>query len=187
MINLLPDVTKKELSAARVNTLLARYIGIIFLAFVFLVFILAGSYYLLDLTRQSSMELIESNDTKAEVYSTTKTQIDALSMQLQGAKGILDQEVLYSNILINFAQLMPAGTIIDKMTLEPSSFGTSPMTLTVYAKSTENAVALRDTFQNSPLFTNVNFQNIADASTGGPAGYPVSATMTLTLNRTAAQ
>ena len=182
MINLMPDDAKKELRAARVNVLLVRYMGIIFLAFVFLVFILFGSYFLLNQTKASSEQLINANDTKAEVYQTTKTQVNALSDQLAEARGILDKEILYSNVLVNFAQQMPTGTIIDTLGLDTNSFSGTPLTLKVYAKSTNDAVALRDKFQNSAFFKDVGFQTISDSS-AGIEGYPISATMTLTLDR----
>jgi Tfp pilus assembly protein PilN len=182
MINLMPDEIKKELRAARVNVLLVRYMGVIFLAFLFLVFILFGSYVLLNQTRDSSQKLIDANDTKAEVYQSTKTQVEALSNQLTEAKGILDQEVLYSNVLVNFAQQMPGGTIIDKLSLTPDSFNGTPLTLKVYAKTTNDAVALRDRFQSSSFFKDVSFQTISDGS-AGIDGYPITATLTLTLDR----
>lgn len=186
MINLLPDEAKKEIRAARVNVLLIRYMGVIFAAFAFLVLILFGSYFLLDQTKASSQKLIEANDTKAEVYSSTKTQVDSLSAQLAEAKGILDQEILYSNVLVNFGQQMVPNTIIDKISLDSSSFTGNPVTLKVYAKTTDDAVALRDRFQSSPFFTNVSFQTITDNS-GGIPDYPVSATMSLQLDRNIAQ
>lgn len=186
MINLMPDEAKQELRAARTNTLLIRYMAVIVMAFAFLVMILGGSYYLLDQTRQSSLTLIDANDTKAAVYSSTQQQVTALSSQLAGAKSILNQEILYSNVLVNFAQQMPGGTVIDEITLNNASFAGTPLTLKVFAKSTSDAVALRDRFQKSPYFTQVSFQNISD-SAQSIEGYPVSATMTLTLNRSIAQ
>ncbi len=186
MINLLPDEAKKELRAARVNVLLIRYMGVIFAAFAFLVLILFGSYFLLDQTKASSQALIDANDTKAEVYSTTKAQVDALSGQLAEAKAILDQEILYSKVLVNFGQQMVPGTIIDKMTLDSTSFTGAPVTLKVYAKTTDAAVTLRDRFESSPFFTNVSFQTISDSS-GGITDYPVNVTMSLQFNRSIAQ
>ena len=186
MINLMPDDAKVQLRAARTNVALLRYILIIFLAVAFLVLILFGSVFLLNLGKASSQQLIDSNNVKAEVYNSTKSQVDALSASLSEAKGILDQEVLYSHVLTNFAQQMPTGTVINKLTLNAASFGTTPMTIQVYAKTTNDAVALRDKFQSSPFFTKVSFQNISD-SNGGIDGYPVSAMMTLSLTKAAAQ
>lgn len=186
MINLMPDDLKKELRAARVNVLLIRYMGVILAAFGFLVFILFGSFFLLSQTQASSQALIDANDTKADVYSSTKTQVNELSTQLSEAKGILDAEILFSHVLTNLGQQMTAGTIIDKVTLSKDSFSGTPVTLKIYAKTTNDAVALRDRFQSSTFFTNVSFQTISDTA-GGITGYPISATMTLTLDRKISQ
>lgn len=184
MINLMPDDTKKELRAARVNVMLSRYIFVLILAGLFLALVLFGSFYLLNQSRESSLQLIQTNGVKADVYSSTKAQVDELSGSLNGARTILDQEVRYSNVLINFAQLMPSGTVIGEITLDTNSFG-APFTVAVYARTTNDAVALQDRFQSSNLFSDVSFQSISES--GGIEGYPVNATMTLTLNKAAAQ
>jgi len=182
----MPDESKQELRAARVNIILARYIGVIFLSSVFLGFILAGSYFLLDQTRQSAQLLIDSNDTKAEIYSATKSQVDTLSTSLSGAKTILDQETLYSKALINIAQQMPEGTVIEKIELHEAAFNGEPLTIKVYAKTADSIADLGQKFQSSPFFTNVTLGTISDGS-AGINGYPVSATVTLALNRTVAK
>jgi hypothetical protein len=185
MINLMPPDVKKELRAARMNVALLHYMTVILISAVFLALILWGTFMLLGQIQDSSKRLIEANDTKAEVYSQTKQQVDSLSAGLNDAKGILDQEILYSNILVNIAQQMPPGTLIDKITLDETSFSGTPLTLKVYAKTSGDAVALRDRFQNSAFFSDVNFQSVSDAS--GVDGYPVSATLTVTLNRSISQ
>ena len=58
MINLLPDNYKKQLRAARANVTIARYTGVIVLAFGFLVLVLFGSYLLLSQTKASADLLI---------------------------------------------------------------------------------------------------------------------------------
>ncbi|MDB5162132.1 MAG: Fimbrial assembly family protein [Candidatus Saccharibacteria bacterium] len=187
MINLMPDGDKRELRAARTNVLLIRYITVIFLAAAFLGLILFGSIYLLDQTRLSSQNLIDANSTKASVFNETKAQVDALSGQLTETKNILDQEVLYSKVLTNIAQTMPAGTILDKLTLDSASLlNNTPTSLKIYAKKTDDAVKLQNNFQSSPFFANVTFQDLTD--NGGAAdSYPVSATMTLTLTKAITQ
>lgn len=186
MINLMPDDAKKELRAARTNVVLIRYIGIITLAVLFLLTILVGGYMVLGRTQESAKQLIAANDLKADVYSTTEAQVATLSAGLSEARGILDQEILYSKVLMGIGQLMPKGTVIDKIELDSSSFGTSPVTLQVYAKTTGDTVSLQSNFKNSPLFSNVTFQTVSDNS-GALDGYPVSATLVLTFNRGAAR
>jgi len=186
MINLMPDTNKQEIRAARTNVILIRYIFVILIAFGFLVALLAGSYVVLTQTKASAQQLIDANDTKAEVYSSTKAQVDALSASLSETKTILDQETLYSNVLMNIGQQMPEGTVIEKIDLDAASFTGTPVSLKAYAKTNEAAVTLRERFQNSPLFSNVNFESVSD-SADGVTGYPISVSLTLTLNKVAAQ
>lgn len=179
MINLLPDDMKSQISAARVNIILVRYIFVIILAFMFLVLVQAGSYYLLDQSRKSAEQLIEANSIKADVYSETKTELEELNNSLTATKTILDQEIFYSKVLTGIAQMMPPGTVIEKISLTAEAFS-RPMTMTVYAKTTEDVVAARDRFQQSSLFSSVSFEAIS--GTSGINDYPVSATVNLTLN-----
>jgi hypothetical protein len=185
MINLMPDDMKKEISSARVNVVLARYIAVIFLAFVFLVLLLVGSYFVLTQTKVAAQRVIDSNGTKAAVYDSTKTQVNALSGSLSQAKVILDQEVLYSNVLMNIGQQMPPGTVLSSITLTAASFTGTPVTLKAYAKTTDDVVALRAKFQSTPIFSNVNFDSVSQSS--GIDGYPVSVSMTLVVTKAATQ
>jgi Tfp pilus assembly protein PilN len=183
MINLMPDIDKKEIRAARANVILGRYIYIVLLAFAFLLLLLTGSYVVLTQTKDSATKLMDANSSKAAVYSATRAQVDELSSRLVQTKTILNQEVLYSNVLMNIGQQMPAGTVLDKITLNSASFTGTPVTLKAYAKTTANAVALREKFQSSPIFTNVNFSSVTDSA--GIPGYPVSVTMTLVVTKAA--
>lgn len=185
MINLLPDQRKVEIKAARVNVLLVRYIGLIVIALVFIFGVLTVSYMLLSDTRQSALEIIESNDVKADVYRNTKEEVDKLSASLTQTKTILDQETLYSKILVKLAQEMPEGTVMENLTLNEAVFSGTPVTAKVYAKTTEQAVALQEKFRSSTLFSNATFQSIEQTSS--LEGYPVSISMSFTLNKKAVE
>lgn len=186
MINLMPDEIKKEIRAARVNVMLARYIIVIIAAFLFLVMLLAGSYVVLTQTKQSAQLLIDSNDTKAAVYSTTKAQVDALSTSLSQARTILDQEILYSKVLANIGQQLPEGTVIGNLNITSVHFSGTPLTINAYAKTEESATALRQKFQSSPFFTNVKLDSVSNDS-AGVSGYPVKVSLSVVLNRTIAK
>lgn len=185
MINLLPEDQKQEIRSGRVNVVLTRYIIIILLAFAFLVALLGGSYFVLSQTKASAERLVGVNSNKAAAYSSTKAQVDNLSTQLSQTKTILDQEILYSNVLMNIGQQMPAGTVLENISLNSASFTGAPVTLKAYAKTTDAAVALREKFQSAPIFTNVNFQSVSDSA--GIPGYPVTVSMTLVITKAAAQ
>ena len=181
MINLLPDNTKVQLRAARVNVILLRYIIVIVIAFAFVAMVLAGSYVLLTQTKTSAEQLIAANDTKAQAFSQTQAEISQLSGTLSGAKSILDQQIIYSDFLRTLGQTMPAGTVMESLTLNDAAFNGTPVVVKVYATSSDAAVGLREQFQANPAFSSVNIESISE--TGGIDGYPVSASLTLTINR----
>lgn len=184
MINLLPDATKKEIRSARVSVILARYIIVALLASGFLALLLAGSYFALAQTQSSAQQIIDTDETKAEVYNSTKAEVSQLSANLAETKNILDQEVRYSKVLVNIGQQMPAGTVLEDIALDANSFTGAPLSLKAYAKTNAAAVALRENIQSSPIFTNVNFESI-DSISGGIEGYPVSVSMTVSITKAA--
>ncbi len=184
MINLLPVDKKIEIRAARTNVILVRYIVIILFALAFILGAMYVTYTVLGLTKTSSEEVIASNDVKAGVYSSTKSQVDALSASLSETRVLLDQEVRYSKVFVNIGKLMPANTVFDKLTLDSTSFTGTPVVTKIYAKTSEDAVALRESFEKSPIFTGVKFQTIVESGSG-IEGYPVSADITFNLTKAA--
>lgn len=186
MINLLPNKRKAEIRAARTNVALVRYIGILLVALAFILGALYVSYSVLGMTQSTSQDRISSNDTKASVYNTAKAQVDTLNANLAQSRGLLDQEVRYSKVFVNIAQLMPANTIFGKLSFTADSFNGSPTTAKVYAKSATDITALQQRFQQSTMVSGVNVQNIS-SSGNGTSGYPASADITFVINRTAAQ
>lgn len=185
MINLLPDERKEEIRAARTNVILARYTTLIALAIVFLLGILFISHSILQSTKASADAIVEANDIKADVYSETKAQVDALSSKLSESKVLLDQEVRYSRVLTTLGQLMTPGTVLDSLTLDEAGFNGTPIDLKIYAKTDDDAATIRDRLQASPLFLQVNLKGTD--SSGGITGYPVVVTISVLFNRVGIQ
>lgn len=183
MINLLPPETKRELRAARSNTLLVRYNLFLVGALVFMMIAIGIVYVYLSNTKAGAEQVIAENKAKVADYVTVETQAKEFRTNLQTAKQILDQEVNYSKVVLEFASLMPAGTILETLTLDSATFGT-PITLNAKAKNYESALALKDSFQKSALFTNVHFQSI---SGGTDPGYAVSVSLNVTIKKEAAK
>lgn len=186
MINLLPTNKKVEIRAARTNLILIRYITILMLATAFALGSLYVTYTVLGVTKDNSEKIIVSSDIRADVYSSTKSQVDTLSASLSETKTLLDQEVRYSKVFVNIAQLMPQSTVFGELKLNDASFNGTPTTTKVYAKTSADANTLRQNFENSPMFSNVSFQPVVESGSGID-GYPVSVDVTFTLNKTGAQ
>lgn len=181
MINLLSTDRKGEIRAARANVLLLRYMAIIGLAFAFIAGAVYISYSVLQVTMNNAEQLVESNDVKADVYSETKQQVDELSVRLNDAKVIADQEIRYSSVLVKIGQLMPAGTVLGDLKLETNSFNGTPVQITAYAKSTAEASQLQTQFQGSALLSQVSL--IGTETDKGIDGYPVLVSLTAVFNR----
>jgi len=182
MINLMPDDSKKEIRAARTNVILSRYIIIVIFAIVFLGLVNGGAYYILDGVKKSAETAIASNSSNDTSYGSVQAEVDTLKQSLTGAQVILDQEVRYSKVLTTISSLVPSGVILDSISLSQAKFDT-PVTLQAYAKTTADANALQTAFAASPSFANVKIQSISSQSS--VSGYPVSATLNLTILKAA--
>lgn len=182
MINLLPGETKQQLRAARTNVILIRYMGVIVIAFGFLVLTLFGSYLLLAQTKAGAELIVESNNTDASEYAETQQQITALSSNLSKARVLLDGHISYARVLRALGESMPTGTVIEAIELTPETFTGTTVTLKVYATSTQATVQLRENLQSSATFDNINLASIEEID--GIDGYPTSVTLTMTINRT---
>ncbi len=181
MINLLSADQKDDIRAARANVIILRYMGIILLAIVFIVGIFYVSYTVQRTTMDYNTAIIASNDLKADVYSETKQEVDALSAKLNEAKTILDQEVRYSQLLPKLGQLMPAGTVLGDLNLSSANFAGTPVELVAYAKSSTEATSLQSLFQGSPLFSSVTISGTEEA--GGIENYPVKISLSVIFNK----
>lgn len=181
MINLLPTQQKTDIIAARANIILIRYIGIIILAFVFILAIFTTSETVLSGTLETAKSRIEANTIKADVYTSTQQEVNNLSSKLSDAKMQLDSDISYSTILTEIGKLTPSGVVIKDMTLNDSALKGSPLAITAYAQSTAEVSTLQRQFQSSPLFTQVSLQQTN--TSGGIDSYPVSVSLSVTFNK----
>ena len=181
MINLLSTENKSAIRAARTNVILARYMGIIAIAIVFLMAVLYVSYTVLQQTMDTAENRISANTTKAGVFSTTTQQINALSAQLNDASLLLEQGHSYSTILTNLGQMMPAGTIIESLEINETNLtNNEPVEIVAYAKTEESAALIQQQLQTTPIFTQVKMLG-TNASTG-INDYPVKVTLSVVFN-----
>lgn len=183
MINLLPPEHRTQLRAAQANTLLLRYNITLIIAVIFLALALGFVYFYLTTSKAAAEQTIADNKAKVGSYVQVENEAQSFRSSLTTAKQVLDKEVTYSKTILAIAQLMPKGTVIQDLNLDVATFGT-PTTLVVQAKDYETALAIKDTFQTSPLLSNVHLQSISQA-TG--EGYPYTVTLGLTISKDAAK
>ncbi len=186
MINLLPDEAKKQIRAGRMNIVLIKYLLTVGVGIVFLLAISIGAYFILQGTKNNAEILLSDNTSRAGAYNSVQAQATSLRTSLANVKTILDHEVVYTKIITSIARAVPPGVVLENVALSPTTFG-QPITLQAHAKTTADAIALKQQFQSSPMFSNVTFQSLSSAASTQADGYPISATLSLTINKGAAK
>ncbi len=185
MINLLADVRKDQIRAARTNVILVRYVTILIAATLFLLGTLFISSKILQATKESADAIVANNDIKADVYSETRTKVAALSAKLTESKSILSQEVRFSSVLITLGQSMPSGAILGPLELTELAFRGQPTEIIAYAKTSDDATAIRNALQASQLFSDVSLRGTDES--GGVSNYPVKVMLSVQFSQRGAQ
>lgn len=186
MINLLPYEHKREILAARTNSVLLKYILILSAALVVLVGLTVAAYIVLFRTEQSAQSRVLENNNEVAQYSSLNKQATEFRANLATAKAILDKQTAYSKLVYRIADAVPSNVILESLSLDQSTIGTETQ-LNANAKTYGDAIRLKDSFTNKPeLFGNVRFSTL----TGGPAdgataGYPVKVTLSVTIQKDA--
>lgn len=182
MINLLPPADKRQIQAGRSNALLLRYNILIIAAVAFLMAAIGVVYVYLANTKLGAEQVIKDNQAKVVDYADTEKEANEFKNNLTIAKQILSKEVEYTKVILEISALLPKGVTLDNLNLDAETFGT-PLTLSAHAKTVNDAIALKTAFQNSPLFSNVNFQSIATEESVGD--YPIRVNLNVTINKDA--
>lgn len=180
MINLLPTEEKRQLRAARTNTLLIRYNILLIIIVAFSGLAVAVTYIYLSNTEQNAKSTLQDNEARVSQYSSVQSQATQFRQNLAVAKQILDNEVTYSSVILQIAQVIPSGVVLQSLDLDSQTFG-SETTLTAQAKDYNSALALKDSFSKSPLFSDVHFQSITDNGSQGP--YPITVDLNVIIKK----
>lgn len=186
MISLLPPENKRDISAARTNTILIRYNILLLGAVAFLMLSIGIVYFYLANTKAGAEKIISENEAKVTNFAATEQQASVFRQNLVTAKQILDREVNYTKVILDVSRLLPSGTVLTNLSLDAATFGT-PTSLVVQATNYDRALALKDTLSKSQLFSDVHFLSIS--ATEGTAGgaYPVTVTLGVTFKKEAAK
>jgi len=179
MINLLPDEMKKDLRAARTNTVLLRYNIMLIFAVLFLAGALAIVYVFLSTMKTSAEQAIKENVVKEQSYVAVKQEADIFKNNLSDAKTIFDEELSYSRALVRYAQLFPDGTATNNIQFSPTSFNT-PMDVSVKITGQSAAQALVKSMTTSPYVSGFSNKSITISKDGS---YPYTMEVSFTLKK----
>lgn len=182
MINLLPPEVKSQTNAARVNRLLIRYNFFLIGSIVFILAAILLVYVYLASTKTIAEQTVADNIAKAGNFGSVEAEANAFKQDLSNAKQILDSDAKYTQVILEIAGVLPPGVVLDTLGLDSQTFGT-PTTLAANVKDYSTVLRLKDSLQNSTIFSNVSIQTISDSGSGE---YPLSATFSVTIRKDAA-
>jgi len=186
MINLLPNETKRQIRAARINVNLIKYLIFSIFAATFLALACATTYlFIINTKPVNNNAAITTNQSNSTNYDIAKNQYDTLLTNFTAAKPVVDQQIAYSTIVTNIAAALPSGVILSNLSLSSSKLGT-PLTLQLKAKSTDLEQKIKVNFQNLPMFTNVTIQS-SKSDSSDVSGYPISINLNTVINKGLAQ
>jgi Tfp pilus assembly protein PilN len=184
MINLLPDETKRQIRAARANTSLIKYVIFLGFSVVFLGLACGTAYLSLMNSKTSAENIIANSQSKNNSNSSVTSQYNTIVANFAIASSILNQQVSYSNIIMDLAAALPTGTVLDTISLTNDTLN-APMALKIRAKTTDAVATIKANFQKSSMFSNYSLQSLSSSASNG-SGYPVEISIGITINKNAA-
>ena len=125
MINLLSPEERKQIKAARANSILMRYVVMSLIVVVIIIVELISSYFMLVFNQSTSRETINDNQSKSSAFSSVKSDAEKYRSNLRVAKYILDTQAPYTDILNAIAKRLPNGASLTGISIDPTTFGTA--------------------------------------------------------------
>lgn len=183
MINLLPTDDKAQVHAARHNTILVRYVFLFSLVLLTTLGLFGGGFYLAERDKSQARDVLEIENAKASEYAKVKQRAEEFSKDLATAKSVFSNGVSYSQLLLDVAEIVPSGTIINSLNLSASTFGT-PITISGRAKSLTKVEELKSSLESSDLFEKVSTVSVTvEQGQDNSSSYDYSVTLNATLSK----
>lgn len=187
MINLLPEETKKDIRAARLNIVLVQYAVALLLLALLVTAVYAVGFWLVYSEKTSIDKRIETQAQQTKEFEQLKKRADAFRSDLKIAKTILTGGTVYSDFLISLGQQMPDETIISSLALNEAS-SSKEITFQARTASYPKALELKGALEATPLFENVSIDDVTRppqlSGLGGiSAKYPFEVSLRATVSR----
>lgn len=193
MINLLSREHKQNLKAARVNVTLRRYVNLIILVAVLAGLIFGAGYFLTMRDRAQATAAINDNKSQIAQYDSVKNEAEQFETNLKSAKVILGGQVTFSQLVVDIAQTLPEGAVLESLHIETQDIGGKPITLS--ARTVDSGITplkLKSALEDSPLFSDVSIISIKrDTTTDkqtkqtSQSDYPVAVSLSVSLDKSA--
>lgn len=155
-INLLSPEDQKDVRLEKTNTALLKFYfwGGLSLVLLFAV-LFAGRFYLsFEISQIKDRIAVQQQAVSTEENQKLKKQLGDFNTKLKNLVNLDEHQALWSEVVINFARLVPGDVAIDSFTADRQ---TGKIKIAGFAKTRESVLQLRDNLLESEFFKDVNF------------------------------
>jgi Tfp pilus assembly protein PilN len=181
MINLMPPAHKQSVLYARRNTFLIRWVMGLVVVSACLVVVTGGGLFYLKQDTSANQKTVDQTkaDLKAQKEDETLARVSEMSSNLKLVVDVLSNEIMFSKLLQQMAQVMPPGTVLQNLSLKSTLSG--GMDLEIAARSYEDGVRAQVNLADpqNAIFQKADIGEVScvDAGAAQTAGYPCTAKM----------
>lgn len=148
MINLLPNDRKQEYLFARRNTSLLRFIIGVLIGIIFVIFVILFGYTLISSETKAYNDAVKSSASKLSSQDEQQTiaKVKEISNNLNLMVKVLNQQVLFSELLKQLGAVMPNGTSLKNLSLNESLAGKLDLEVAAidYASAAQAQINIQD-------------------------------------------
>lgn len=172
MINLLPAERKKAYLFARRNSIILRAIVGLAIGFTVLVLIVGGSLLFLQRETDNFKDsiAISKSDLQKQDEAETIARVQDISNSLKLVVNVLEQEVLFSELLKQVGAVMPSGTVLRNLSLNGDLSGALDLEAGAIDQNSASQVLINLKDPSNQLFKNADL--VAITCSGTDPAYP---------------
>ena len=188
MINLLNPDDLTQLKAARLNVSLRRFAVLSALIMLGVASIFGIGFWLAYQDRSAVTRQHQSAQQELDKYKEAVDTAATYRSNLKTAKQILNREMVFSTFLTDLGALMPAGTIIEDLSLSTTTDSRTPgaINFTARAKSYDAVLLIKQSLESSKLLSDVRIGSTSTPeerpTSGIESTYPYEATFEVVVN-----
>lgn len=183
MINLLPAETKSDITFARRNTVLRKWILASCVGVVGIVLVTAAGH--LFISRSTDSWQRQVNDMHAQLNAQKQDEVQKkvteISESVKLATQVLQRQILFSKLIAQVGAVMPSGTALQSLTISSTQGGIDLSAIaTDYQSATQVQLNLSDPqnklFEKADIL-NVTCENAATTAQASNSKYPCKITI----------
>jgi Tfp pilus assembly protein PilN len=187
MINLLSAQAKTDIRAGRLNVALTRYAIMILGSILFLVVIFGVGFAITTTEKAAAEAELETQKQEAQEYQAVLKESESFAKNLTIAKTIINNEIVYSQLLMSIAKFMPKDTVLSVLALDNTLLKSGkPIPISAEAKTYEAALKIKSSLEESPILESVNIVKIEEkpnAAGQEQVAYPLDVDVNVSITK----